>query len=165
MLGDQRFIGGNHALARLQRPLGKFPGDLNAADGLNDDIHLRVILNDRKIVDHTVRIGTVGQVTHIQDIFQIKTLARLFGNVLLIVHQHLAHAGTDDTKSHYSYLSHCLLPPQLHPENGSAYPAKISQRSTPSTFSARASSSSIETARAEVSAPIVTAAQPPVGMV
>ena len=99
MGGHQLLVGGDHALARLQRPAGKVQGHTGPADGLHHDVHLGVSLDHGKVLHETVRERAVREVPHIQDIFQLDKVVKLTGDAVLMSRQHLGHTGPDSAKA------------------------------------------------------------------
>ena len=67
--GHQLFIGCNDAFSRFQCPFCKIQGSAHTANGLNHHIDLRILLNDREILDKASGKRAVRKIPHIQYIF------------------------------------------------------------------------------------------------
>src|SRR5699024_1539910 len=107
--------------------------------GLHYNVDLGVVLDDAEIVDDLVGKGTVGEVPYVQNILQANQIVHLFINVRAVGGQDLRHTGAYHAETQHRYVHHynaSLL--QRY------YPDITSLRRTPSTFSSRSSSSSME---------------------
>ena len=106
--GHQLLVRGDHALARLQGPGGKVQGDLGAADGLHHDVHLGVVLDDGEVLYKAILIGAVGEIPHVQDVFQAEQIVHPLVNETAVFRQHLGHAGAHSAKTQNRYVYHCI---------------------------------------------------------
>ena len=97
--GHQLLIGGDHALARFQRPGGKVQRHRGAADSLHYDVHLGVALDDPKVLDEAVPVRAVREIPHIQDIFQPHQILHPLVDQPAVGGEHLCHAGAHSAKA------------------------------------------------------------------
>ena len=97
--GHQLLVGGDHALARLQGAGGELQSHLGSADGLHHYVYLGVVLNDGKVLHEAVLKGAVGEIPHVQDVFDLDLAAGAPGNALAVLTEHLGHAGTDGAEA------------------------------------------------------------------
>ena len=97
--GHQLLVGGDHALTRLQGAGGELQSHLGSADGLHHHVHLGVVLNDGKVLHEAVLKGAVGEIPHVQDVFDLDLAAGAPGNALAVLTEHLGHAGTDGAEA------------------------------------------------------------------
>ena len=143
-------------LTGQQCPAGKLHGDLGTADGLYHHFYLGVILNNGEILDKAVSVRTVGKVPDIQNVFHINFFAQLGGDALSIDACNLCQTGTQGTMTHNCNFCHDVF--------SFSQPARISNFTTPSSAPTSESSCSRDSSISEVSAEMVTAAQPLVGI-
>ena len=97
--GHQLLVGGDHALARLQGPLGEVQGHLGAADGLHHHVHLGVVLDHREVLHKQILVGAVREVPHIQNIFQADQTVHPLIDHRAVPGEHICHTGAYGTKS------------------------------------------------------------------
>ena len=90
----ERLVGGDAVLALLEAGLHELIGRVNATHGLDDELDLRIVLDDGKVGNQLIIIDTdIG--TKIQYILELDRLADLLFDLRLIDAQYLCHAGAD----------------------------------------------------------------------
>ena len=104
--GHQFFVGGDHALALLQGPLGEVQRSAHAADGLHDHVDLRVMLDDGEVLHKMLRKGAVGEVPHVQDILDFNELVGFFLDAGAVAGEDLRHTGADHAEAQDRYFDH-----------------------------------------------------------
>lgn len=67
--------------------------------GTSKELHLGVVLNDGKVLHEAVLKGAVGEIPHVQDVFDLDLAAGAPGNALAVLTEHLGHAGTDGAEA------------------------------------------------------------------
>ena len=106
MFGQQLLVGGDHALAGVERIEDERPGDARAADRLHDDPHVRIGDDGRRVRrQHAFRHGdaAVRRDVEVRDLLQDDVNAQPFGHQLPVAQKTLCHAGADRAESQYSY--------------------------------------------------------------
>ena len=99
MGGHQLLVGTDHALASLQGTLGEVQGSAYAADGLHHHIDLGIVLNDLKVL-HEVRCeGTVREIPHVQDIFQLDKIVCFLSDASAVTGDDLCHTRANNAKT------------------------------------------------------------------
>ena len=102
-----RTVGSNHLLvagtdaaAALQAAADIRIGKPGAADGFDHHAHLRVSQDDVQVLDKQCRIRAVGEIPHVQDVFDLDRLPRAPGNGRGIFPADFQHAAADSPKPH-----------------------------------------------------------------
>ena len=91
---DECLVGGDTVLPLLEAGLHKLIRRVDAAHGLDDELDLRIVLDDGKVGNQLIIIDTdVG--TKIQYILELDRLADLLFDLRLIDAQYLCYAGAD----------------------------------------------------------------------
>ena len=81
-------------LALLEAGLYELIRRVNAAHGLDDELDLRIVLDDGKVRDQLIIVNTDIR-AKIQYILKIDRLAELLLDLRLVDAQYLCHAGAD----------------------------------------------------------------------
>ena len=90
----ERLVGGDAVLALLEAGLHELIGRVNAAHGLDDELDLRIVLDDGKVGNQLIIVNTdIGM--KIQYILELDRLADLLFDLRLIDAQYLCYAGAD----------------------------------------------------------------------
>ena len=98
MGGHQLLVGGDHTLARFQRPGGEVQGDGGSANRLHHDVQLGVVLQNGEVLHKQVRIRAVRKVPHVYNIFQPHQIVHPPVDKPAVGGEHLGHAGAHRAK-------------------------------------------------------------------
>ena len=80
-------------LACVKCLAGKFIGGVRATDDLGNNLHLGVVQNDLIVMDNAVVIGTVGQFSDIENVFDVNFIAHTARNTFFVRFEQIRRAA------------------------------------------------------------------------
>ena len=104
---DELLVGGDDVFACEQGALRKFVRRAAAAHRLDDDGDLRVVFDDRKVVDDELFAGVAGKLALVEYIFDGHVLGRVARDGVRVFRDDLRNAAADSAVAADCYFCHC----------------------------------------------------------
>ena len=97
--GHHLLVGGADAPAALEAGLDIGVGEAGAADGLDDDLHLRVFQNGIEVLDKQLCSRMSREILRVKDVLDLHRLACAAGDACGVAAEHLVHAAAHRAKT------------------------------------------------------------------
>ena len=92
-------VGGADAAAAFEARLYIRVSEAGTADGLDDDLDLRIFQNGVEVLDEKMGGGMVGEVLGVEDVLHLNGFPRPAGHARCVAAEHLVHAAAHRAKA------------------------------------------------------------------